>query len=285
MCRRAGFKKITARGDTAFTQTKELDRWDEDGVTFTFGYGVGAGVKKRIESIPDSNWEELVRTPRAERPNAKKRTLPENVKQRIVTELGYKDLRIKSEQVAEYEFVPNRAKKPYRIVVNRKEIEAYEGETRLFAEYRYFAYITNDRTLSKAEVVKLANKRCAQEKLIGTLKSEVRSLRAPVDNLMSNWAFMTMATLAWTLKAWTALLLPCGGRWAEKHMEDRRRVLSMGFRGFVEKMIRIPVQVIVTARQVRVRLLAWNSMQRIFLRWADLVEPNRTLLTRKERAL
>ncbi len=105
-----------------------------------------------------------------------------------------------------------------------------------------------------------------------SLKSEVRSLRAPVDNLTSNWAFMTMATLAWTLKAWTGLLLPCGGRWAEKHEEDRQRIMSMGFRGFVELMIRVPVQVIVAARQVRVRLLAWNSMQRIFLRWADLVE-------------
>ena len=29
LCRRGGFRKITLRGDTDFTQTKHLDRWDE----------------------------------------------------------------------------------------------------------------------------------------------------------------------------------------------------------------------------------------------------------------
>jgi hypothetical protein len=28
LCRQAGFRKITMRGDTDFTQTKHLDRWD-----------------------------------------------------------------------------------------------------------------------------------------------------------------------------------------------------------------------------------------------------------------
>jgi hypothetical protein len=83
---------------------------------------------------------------------------------------------------------------------------------------------------------------------------------------------MVMSTLAWSLKAWAALSLPRGGRWREKHEEDRVRLLGMGFRNFVESMIRVPVQVIVAARQIRVRLLAWNSEQRIFLRLADVVE-------------
>ncbi len=38
LCRQAGFRRITLRGDTDFTQTKHLDRWDGSGdVTFLFG--------------------------------------------------------------------------------------------------------------------------------------------------------------------------------------------------------------------------------------------------------
>lgn len=37
LCRRAGFREITLRGDTDFTQTAQLDRWDADGVHLVFG--------------------------------------------------------------------------------------------------------------------------------------------------------------------------------------------------------------------------------------------------------
>jgi hypothetical protein len=39
----------------------------------------------------------------------------------------------------------------------------------------------------------------------------------PVDKLASNWAYMVMAALAWTLKAWAALLLPEEPRRAKDH--------------------------------------------------------------------
>lgn len=197
---------------------------------------------------------------------------PENVKQRIVIEKGYTDLRLKSEAVAEFEHRPSKCKKSYRMIVLRKELETYRGQELLFEEYRYFLYITNDRELIPHEVVRESNLRCGQEKLIGELKDKVRSLRAPLGDLVSNWAWMVMSTLAWSLKAWAALSLPRGGRWREKHEEDRSPLLGMGFRHFVEAMIRVPVQVIIAARQIRVRLLAWNSEQRIFLRLADVVE-------------
>ena len=38
LVRRAGFEDILLRGDTDFSQTEYLDRWDEDGVHFVFGY-------------------------------------------------------------------------------------------------------------------------------------------------------------------------------------------------------------------------------------------------------
>lgn len=271
LCRTAGFKRIRARGDTAFSQSEHLDRWDSDGVQFVFGYPLVRGLQPRIEAIGDDQWTTLERPPKPVAETGP-RSRPENVKQRVVTEKGYKDLRVKSEAVAEFEHQPTKCEKSYRVIVLRKELETYRGEQLLFEEFRYFLYITNERELSTHEVVRESNLRCGQEKLIGELKDKVRSLRAPLGELVSNWAWMVMSTLAWSLKAWAALSLPRGGRWREKHEEDRVRLLGMGFRSFVESMIRVPVQVIVAARQIRVRLLAWNSDQRIFLRLADVVE-------------
>jgi len=57
-----------------------------------------------------------------------------------------------------------------------------------------------------------ANDRCNQENLIEQLKNGVRAMQMPVDNLLSNWAYMVMASLAWTLMAWFALSLPETGR-------------------------------------------------------------------------
>ena len=88
------------------------------------------------------------------------------------------------------------------MIVLRKRLATDQGQMRLFEEYRYFFYITNDRNLSAEEVVFLANDRCNQENLVAQLKSGVHALTTPVDNLVSNWAYMVMASLAWSLKAW-----------------------------------------------------------------------------------
>jgi hypothetical protein len=84
-------------------------------------------------------------------------------------------------------------------------------------------------------------------------------LHAPVNTLNANWAYMTMAALAWTLKAWSALLLPVTPRWAERHNEQRRRFLTMEFRTFRQAFIEIPCQIVTTGRRVRWRVLAHNQ--------------------------
>ncbi|MEX6431293.1 hypothetical protein AB6A68_15975, partial [Ferrimicrobium acidiphilum] len=67
--------------------------------------------------------------------------------------------------------------------------------------------------------------RCDQENLHAQLKGEVRALHAPVNTLNANWAYLVMASLAWTLKAWCALLVPISPRWADKHNGERRLML------------------------------------------------------------
>ena len=68
-----------------------------------------------------------------------------------------------------------------------------QGQLRLFEEYRYFFSITNDRVTPADQVVFSANDRCDQENLVAQLKSGVCALTTPVDDLVSNWAYMVMA--------------------------------------------------------------------------------------------
>jgi hypothetical protein len=90
------------------------------------------------------------------------------------------------------------AKRSYRVVVLRKLIEEERGHLSIATNFRYFFYVTNDRRLSQQEVVAESNDRCNQENIHAQLKSS-RALRAPLNTLDSNWAYMLIASLAWTL--------------------------------------------------------------------------------------
>ena len=121
-------------------------------------------------------------------------------------------------------------KRAYRMIIVRKHIQERErGQLRFLPNCEYLFYITNDWTSTPAEIVFSANDRCNQENLVAQLGSGVRALRAPVDNLMSNWAYMVMASLAWNLKAWLALWTPPPpGRWHAKHKRRAGRDVADG---------------------------------------------------------
>jgi hypothetical protein len=268
LCRRAGFGKILLRGDTDFTQTRELDRWDTEGVRFIFGIDAMANLVTQAENLPETAWKRLKRPAKYEvKTVARKR--PANVKEQIVRAREFKNIRLVSEQAAEFAYRPTLCEQPYRVVVVRKNLSVEKGEQVLFDDLRYFFYITNDRTTAASEVVFLANDRCNQENLIEQLKNGVRALQMPVDNLTSNWAYMVMASLAWSLKAWFALLLPERGRWKERRRREKRAVLKMEFKRFVNAFVRVPCQVVRTGRRLLYRLLAWNPWQAVFLRGVD----------------
>ncbi|MGI8809111.1 MAG: IS1380 family transposase [Acidimicrobiales bacterium] len=266
LCRRAGFGDVLLRGDTDFSLTGEFDRWDSEGVRFVFGYDAKANLVARAEGAPEDLYQELVA--RAERQIAT-RTRPANHKDEVVRSRGYKVLRPKAEEVVEFDYRPGKCKRDYRVVALRKNLSVTRGEAVLFDEYRYFFYITNDRRLSAQEVVGEARQRCNQENLIAQLKGGVRALHAPVNTLNANWAYMTMASLAWSIKAWCALLLPVTPRWADRHDEQRRRLLTMEFRTFRHAFIDIPCQIVEGARGVRWRVQAWNPWLHVFFRLLD----------------
>jgi hypothetical protein len=268
LCRQAGFRKVTFRGDTDFTQTDDLDRWDAERVRFVFGIDAMPNLYDIAEKLAEDAWKPLKRPPQYE-VQTRPRQRPVNVKQQVVERREFQDIRLAKEYVAEFAYRPTLCHTTYRVVVVWKDLEIYRGQRKLFDEPRCFFYITNDREKPAEEIVFEANDRCNQENLIEQLKNGVRSFSAPVDNLLSNWAYMVMASLAWSLKAWTALLLPEDGRWKEKHHAEKQRLLRMEFPTFQRALIEVPAQVIRTGRKIVCRLLAWNPWQHVFFRLLD----------------
>ena len=268
LCRRGGFCRVTIRGDTDFTQTKHLDRWDTDGVRFLFGIDARDNLKDLAERLPDLQYSELERPPRYTIQTVP-RQARERHKERIVAKRQFDTLKLIGEEVAEFEYRPVACKKTYRVVVLRKRLVVEKGQLWLFEPDRYFFWITNDRTTPASEIVFCANDRCDQENLIAQLKSGVKALAMPVDSLVSNWAYMVMAGLAWSLKAWAALLLPEHPRWAERHRAEKRSLLRMEFSTFCVALIQVPCQIVRTAGRIVYRLLSWNPWQGAFLRLVE----------------
>ncbi len=265
LCLGAGFKRVLLRGDTDFTQAKALDDWHSRGVQFIFGIDAKKNLVKIAESLENKAFKPLERKPKYT-VKTQPRERPRNVKEVIVKEREFENIRLRSEDVAEFDYTPGHCRRSYRIVVVRKNLTVERGEWALFDDVRYFFYITNIRSKTLASIVKLANGRCNQEKLIGQLKGGVGALDMPVDNLVSNWAYMVMASLAWTLKIWFALSLPEHGRWHKKYKSEKEKVLHMEFQTFRNAFMNIPTQVIRTGRRLVYRVLAWNQWLDVFLR-------------------
>ena len=272
VCFRGGFRKALLRGDTDFSQTQYLDGWDADPrVRFIFGFDALPNLQQIADDLPARAWRRLERPARYE-VKTQPRQRPVNVKEAVVVEREFRNLRLVSEEVAEFNYRPTACRRTYRMVVVRKNLSLERGEQALFDEVRYYFYITNEWVSEAAEVVFEANDRCDQENVLAQLKGGVRALRAPVDNLESNWAYMVMTALAWNLKAWWALTLPeAPGRWQQKHRTEKQWVLGLEFKTFVQAFVRLPCQIVRTGRKLVYRLLGWNPYQPIFFRLAGVL--------------
>ena len=183
--------------------------------------------------------------------------------ERIVVERGYQNPRLNHEHVAEFDYHPASCKKTYRLLVVRKNISRMKGELTLFDELRYHYYITTRADLSAADVIQQANQRCDQENLIAQLKGGVDAMRVPLYDLVSNWAYMAIATLAWNLKSWLALMA--------HRIKDRRRYVAMEFRRFIPEMIVVAWHVIRRSRRTTLRIIGWQpSINRLFSIWGAI---------------
>jgi hypothetical protein len=253
LCKQS-FDGVLLRGDTDFSLTKHFDRWDEEGVRFIFGYDAKPNLVQIAESLPDSAWTRLERRPRYEVATKPREKRP-NAKEEVVVAKKYRNIRLVSEDLAEVTYRPSACRKTYRLVILRKNLSQEKGERWLFDDWRYFFYVSNDSSFSPEEVVWQANERCDQENLIEQLKNGVGALRVPVYDLVSNWAYMVIASLAWTLKAWFGMTLP--------RPVDREDIVGMEFKRFVHAVVLLPCQVLHQSRRLVLRLLAYTSRTRL----------------------
>lgn len=259
-CKRAGFRKIVLRGDTDFSSTEHLDRWDKQGVKFILGYDARPNLCSIADNLPETAWKPLERTKKDRAPE-KTRTKRPNAKEPIVVANGYENQKLKAESYAEFAYRPTACAKSFRMVVVRKEIDVTSGQMLLFEKDKYFFYISNEDVAEcpGPRVVAAANQRCNQENTISQLKA-CGALSAPLNNLVSNGAYMLFASLAWTLKLWTGMMVRVQGNTNQKRTrrEARNQIIRMEFWTFLNSLILLPAQVIRSARQRIFRLLTYR---------------------------
>ncbi len=249
--------RVCLRGDTDFSLTAHFDGWAED-VDFIFGMDCNNALRTRAEALEEADWQRL------HRPEAtQKRKRRDNEKQRIVRQRGYLKLSLNYEDVASFDYQPGKCERSYRIVALRKNISKTKGEHTLFDDVRYFFYITTRSDLTAAQVVATANQRCDQENVIEQLKNGVNALRVPLYDLVSNWAYMVIAALAWNIKSWFALMM--------HRIKHRREYIRMDFRTFLNHIILFPCRVVKHARSTTIRIIGYRpSLNRLLGAWSTI---------------
>jgi hypothetical protein len=254
--------RVCLRGDTDFALTAHFDQWARQ-IDFVLGTDSITALRGRADSLPDTAWTRLQRPAPDENITGTTRARRHNRKQQVIAERGFTNLTLNYEDVAEFTYQPGKCQRPYRVVVLRKNISRARGEHALIDEVRYFFYFTTygADTHPPARIVELANQRCDQENIVGQLKSGINALHAPVDNLHSNWAYMLIAALGWNIKSWHAMMM--------HRKTDRTRFLRIEFKRFLDTVIRVPAMVLVRARAIVVRLVAYTvNIDRLFSAWA-----------------
>jgi len=253
---------VTIRGDTDFSHTEQLDRWDSQGTKFILGIDAHKKLVGLAAALENQEWQPFERVPKYEI-MTEPRLKGFRYKEQVVVKREFENQTLVGESLAEIEYQPNLCGRSYRVIILRKNISVKKGERALFDQVRYFFYITNRR--DKAEkIVGLANGRCDQENVIEQLKNGVNAMRMPVADLVSNWAYMVIAALAWNLKAWFGLLLPNRERGIE--------LVKMEFRRFLNAVMLLPCQIVRTARKVVYRILGYNGwLVDFFAVWERIV--------------
>lgn len=252
---------VTIRGDTDFTHTAHLDRWDEAGRRFILGMDAHPKVVGLAEALPAGVWKRLERVPQYEILTEPRRKAIRR-KEQIVIEKEFRNQVLVGEDIAEIDYQPVKCGRKYRLVIVRKNISVQQGEQALLDEIRYFFYITNRKDAAE-KIVGLANGRCDQENVIEQLKNGVNAMRMPVNDLLSNWAYMVMAALAWNLKSWYGLLVP--------NRERGLELVKAEFRRFLNTIMLIPCQIVRTARRIIYRVLGYNRwLSDFFATWERL---------------
>ena len=74
---------------------------------------------------------------------------------------------------------------------------------------------------------------------------------------------MAIASLAWTLKSWYALLIP--------RRLERRQTLRMEFRRFLHEFVQLPCQIVSAGRTLIYRVLCYRHSLETFFETFDVI--------------
>ncbi len=179
----------------------------------------------------------------------------------MVKKRKFKKIQTESEYLAEFSYQPGKCEKVYRMIVLKKILEVTKGELPLINEDRYFFYITNDQTRSPSELVEFYRDRADHENDIEQLKNGARAIQAPSDNLISNWAYMVIASMAWNLKIWYGLLIP--------YRPLGKAIVRMEFKRFVNTFVNIPCLIVKTGRKICYRIIGYNKRIKSILKFSE----------------
>src|SRR2546425_3593021 len=126
LCREAGFERILLRGDTDFSSTQHLDRWDQAGVRFVFGMDAMPKLVEIAAGLSRRAWKRL-RRPAKYEVKTQGRTRPENIKEQVVVERGFRNLRLESEEGAEVDYQPGACRRADLVVGGGENLSGEGG--------------------------------------------------------------------------------------------------------------------------------------------------------------
>jgi hypothetical protein len=258
----AHFDKVQLRGDSDFSLTEHLDKWDAR-CTFIFGMDARANLVSIANELDESDWQPLSKKP-GPAVKTRRRQRPDNVKQQVVKKRRFKKIRTEAEHFCHFTYQPGKCEKTYRMIVLRKRLNVVKGEMDLFDEVRYFFYITNDWKRSTPEMIQFYRDRSDHENDIEQLKNGVKALAPASDSLVSNWALMAIASMAWDLKAWFGLLLP--------YRPLGLSIVRMEFKRFLNTFIQIPCLIIKAGRRIHYRLVGFNDKMQHVIKFSEAIK-------------
>ena len=201
----SSFRKVRHRGDTKYGRRDIIKKDEEYGVEFFLGYASCKKLREEAASLQESEWVEIMeesgRVREKKKPKSSRRKRRRYRKEAVVRR-GYKDKETVARSVAEIRYKPSWSDKDYRMMIVRHRVTTKKGGKFLFDLYKYYFIITSNETWSKKKVVNYYYGRDNQENIIKELKNDFAGLWMPTGELLSNWAWMVIASLAWSLKSW-----------------------------------------------------------------------------------
>lgn len=258
------FERVIIRGDSAYYLTKYLDEWSKR-VDFIFSVDSYKKYIEKAESIKNKGWNELLRAEK----NIERDHGHENVKERVIAERKFEQIKQRTEYVSEYRNQPSNSKKEYRMIVVRQLKEKLVGGLIEGDFYQYFQYITTLEDEKSEELLDLIRKRFNHENKIEQLANGVHAFKMPAKEFDANWAYMVIAAMAWNMKCWLGLLMK------EINTELSKKLIAVEFKRFQNWIINIPCQIIKAGRYVVYKIMSYS----LFLK--ELIELTENLNRRR----